>query len=140
MTKSMFPDFNADEIDQAFETLDAVREMAELFIRCGTSHDVAKVLGCSETIHLANVLSTAGFHDEADDWLSAHIASDTDLTCDEVREIHGTCPCVEMDAECDSPGRCGICLNHPGWAHDDEARRTLADYCRACLGSGRTQN
>ena len=102
MTKSMFPDFNADEIDQAFETLDAVREMAELFIRCGTSHDVAKALGCSEAIHLANVLSTAGFHDEADDWLSAHIASDTDLTCDEVREIHGTCPCEAMDAECDT--------------------------------------
>lgn len=102
MTKSIFPDFNTDEIDHAFETLDAVREMAELFVRCGTSHDVAKVLSCSEAIHLANVLSTADFHNEADGWLSAHIASDTDLTCDEVREIHGTCPCVAMDATCDN--------------------------------------
>lgn len=101
MTKA-FPDPNTDDIDQAFETLDAVREMAGVFIRCGTSHDVAKAFSCSETIYLAAVLSAAGFHDEADDWLSAHIASDTDLTCDEVREIHGTCPCVAMDATCDN--------------------------------------
>lgn len=103
MAKSIFPDFNTDEIDEAFQTLDAVREMAELFARLRTADDVAKALGCSEVIYLAHVLATAGFHDEGDNWLSAHIASDTDLLCSEVREIHGTCPCVAMDAECDTP-------------------------------------
>lgn len=103
MTKSIFADLNTDDIDQAFETLDAVNELADVFIRLGTSNDAAKALGCSEAIHLAHVLATAGYHDEADDWLSAHIASDTDLPCDDVREIHGTCPCVAMDADCDTP-------------------------------------
>ena len=33
--------------------------------------------------------------------------------------------------------RCPVCLEHPGWAHDDTTRRDEPrDVCRACLGSG----
>lgn len=33
--------------------------------------------------------------------------------------------------------RCPACIDHPGWAHDDESRRREpADACRACFGSG----
>lgn len=43
-------------------------------------------------------------------------------------------PVLALDAE--EARRCPVCIDHPGWAHDDESRRKVADYCRACHGSG----
>lgn len=35
---------------------------------------------------------------------------------------------------------CPICIDNPGWAHDEEgSRREPADVCAACLGSGVVQ-
>jgi hypothetical protein len=36
----------------------------------------------------------------------------------------------------DDSTRCRACIAHPGWRHADELRRTSADYCAACAGSG----
>jgi len=36
--------------------------------------------------------------------------------------------------------RCAACIDHPGWAHGDESRRSEpGDVCRACYGSGTVQ-
>lgn len=36
--------------------------------------------------------------------------------------------------------RCLVCVEHPGWAHGDESRRSEPhDTCRACFGSGTRQ-
>ena len=35
-----------------------------------------------------------------------------------------------------SAPRCPRCIDHPGWAHGDESRRSSEDYCPKCFGSG----
>ena len=88
-------------MSELYAIAEAVDDLAHAFDAM-TATDVAGRLSCGEAEALAHLFHVAGHDDRADEWLSAHIASDTDLTCDEVREIHGTCPCVAMDATCNT--------------------------------------
>ena len=88
-------------MSELYAITEAVDDLAHAFDAM-TATDVAGKLSCGEAEALAHLFHVAGHDDRADGWLSAHIASDTDLTCPETREVHGICPCEAMDAECDT--------------------------------------
>jgi hypothetical protein len=68
------------------------------------------------------------------------------LSTDDVAGLRDFLNLALEQAEGDSPfqvvnTRCPVCLDHPGWAHNDErSRNEPADVCKACLGSGTKQD
>ena len=125
----LLPAFDEARANHDQAVADAVDDLADIFRRLGTSHDVAETLGCGETEALVRLLHVAGHDAEADDWLNQHVVSDTDMTPEDIRDAHG----IDLDLN-----RCPDCLDHPGWAHDDKPlpARDGSDYCLTCHGSG----
>lgn len=81
-------------MSELYAITEAVDDLAHAFDGM-TATDVAGKLSCGEAEALVHLFHVAGHDDRADEWLNAHIESDTDMSAADVREAHG----VDVDPE-----------------------------------------